>query len=444
MTAPAAKELGQTQDPQELIPGKPAHVDANVAALAAQHTRIGDKYDAVRAVSVPGWTGLTAWAFEAAFEAELEKWKAFLALLEKARSALSTYSGALVAAHAGAQAAIDKWNEGEQATADAVAAHNAAVQAYNDSVCAPAPAPSLFGGPPTPVVRPAPPGPFVDPGEAIREEARAILEQARADLADAGQTALVALGGLEGAKTEDDVSGPGADGSAEGPSFSWEGWEDVFGKDPTTGADGKYDDRHDGGPFKISLGHVEGEAWVAKAEGSWEDYWGPVKVNADGSVTFLNPSGEAEATIDKDGVRVNLDGTVKIVGAEGSVGGEWGYAEGELKGEAWAGGTANGHLVGDRTGLHAGGELFAGGKVSGDLSGDVGGVGGGVNAEGWAGIGIAGDTDLGWDDGKLTIGGSGGAAFGLGGKVGGEVTLDFPEMWDTGGDIVRGMGSWLD
>lgn len=444
MSAPASKQLGETHDPKQLVPGEPAHVDANVTALADQHTLIGDKYDLVRAVSIPGWTGLTAWGYEASFEAELEKWKAYLSLLDQARTTLTTYAGALRTAQSEAQRAIEKWDEGEQATADALTAHNAAVDAYNDSLCAPTPTTSPFGGPPVPTIRPAPPGPFVDPGEAIREEARQILDDARQGLEDAGQVALVALGGLEGARTEGEGDWFGAEGSAEGPSFSWKFWEDTFGDDPGKGPDSRYDDKHDGGPFRISLGHVEGEAWVGKAEGSWEDYWGPVRVNADGSVTLLNASGEAEATIDGDGLRVNVDGTFQVVGAEGSVGGEWGYAEAELSGEAYGGATANTHFIADDTGLHAGGELFAGGRAGGTVEGDVGGVGGGVTAEGWAGAGIAGDADIGWDDGALTIGGSGGIAWGLGGKIGGEVTLDFPEMWETGGDIVEGIGGWFD
>lgn len=443
MSAPASLELGQTQDPQQLIPGKPAHVDANVTALGEQHTLIGEKYDAVRAVSIPGWTGLTAYSYEDAVDRELEKWKAFLTLLEKAKSALSTYSGALTSAQSQAQVAIDRWNEGERATQDALTRHNAAVDAYNDAICAPTPAASPFG-PPVPVMRPAPPGPFVDPGEAIREEAQAILTTARQSLEDAGQTALVALGGLEGAKTEGSSSGPGAEGSAEGPSFQWDWWEDTFGKDPGAGPNGRYDQGEDGGPFKISLGNVEGKAWVARAEGSWEDYWGPVKVNADGSVTFLGAEGRAEATIDRNGVRLDAEGRAILAGAEGSVGGEYGVAEGKLKGEAYAGLNAEGHAIADRTGVHAGGELFAGAKASGTVEADVGGVGGSVTGEVWAGAGIAGDLDAGWDDGKLTLGGSGGIAWGVGGKVGGEVTLDFPEMWETGGDIVEGIGGWFD
>ncbi|MFC6285505.1 putative T7SS-secreted protein [Nocardioides sp. GCM10027113] len=444
MTAPPSRELGETLDPRQLVPGDPGHVDANVAALRREHTRIGDRYDLVRSVAVPGWTGLTAWAYEAAHDAELTRWKAMLSLLEQAASALATYAAALRGAQAQAQVAIDRWEEGERATRGAVAAHNAAVQAWNTAACAPAPSHSPFGGLPVPVLRPAPPGPFIDPGESVREEARQVLAQARAGLEEAGQAALVALGGLEGARTEGDADVLGADASAEGPSFSWRSWEDTFGRDPATGRDGSYDDRHDGGPFKISLGHVEGQAWVARAEGSWEDYWGPVRVNADGSVTILAASGEAEATIDGDGVRVNAEATATAVRLEGSTGLEGGHAEVGLAGDAFAGGTAGGHFVADRTGLHAGGEVFAGGRAGVDLEGDVGGVGGGVTAEGWAGFGLAGDVDLGWDDGAFTVGGSGGLAFGLGGKVGGEVTLDFPEIWETGGDVVEGIGSWLD
>ena len=142
-------------------------------------------------------------------------------------------------------------------------------------------------------------------------------------------------------------------------------------------------------------------------------------------------------------MKINADGTLSIVKAEGELKGEYGAAEGSLQGEALLGATGEGHVEVGKTGVHAGGELFAGGKISGTAGGDVGGVGGEVTAEGWAGAGISGDADIGMKDGKVTIGAHGGAALGLGGKIGGEVTLDFPKMVETGGDIVDAIGDIL-
>jgi len=429
VTAPSSMQLGETKDPKKLIPGEVGHVRANVTELDDENSRITGMHQSFAGISTPGWSGgLALTAYETKRGAELKTWSAFEDLLEAASSALATYAGALSTAQSGAQDAIDKWEEGERATDAAVTTYNDAVKRYNAASAAPS---SPFG---QPQLRPGPPGPFHDPGQAMRDEAERILEEARKALDEAGHQALEALGVLEGGKTEGSDDWFGASGEVHGPKFSWKFWEDTFGNE-------KPGDKTS--PFELSLGSAEGEAHVYKAEGKWEDYYGDFHVNADGSVTILGADGSAEATINKDGVKINADGTLAIAHAEGELHGEYGIAEGGIKGEALLGATGEGHLEAGKTGVHAGGELFAGGKISGTVEGDVGGVGGEATAEGWAGAGIQGDADIGFKDGKFTIGGHGGAALGLGGKVGGEVTLDFPKMWETGGDIVESLGDLL-
>ena len=122
-------------------------------------------------------------------------------LLKKAGAALTTYAGALRTAQDKAADAIAKWQEGERATEAAVTKHNAAVDAYNAYLDRRVPVPSV-GGPVSPSAAPARPGPFVDPGDALREEAQQILDDARKALENAGATAVKELGGLPGAKTE--------------------------------------------------------------------------------------------------------------------------------------------------------------------------------------------------------------------------------------------------
>jgi hypothetical protein len=101
------------------------------------------------------------------------------------------------------------------------------------------------------------------------------------------------------------------------------------------------------------------------------------------------------------------------------------------------------HAKIDDTGGHAGGELFGGAKLTGTAGVDLGPAGGNVDVEAWAGAGIAGDLDIGWDMGKFTLGGHGGFGWGLGGMVGGDVTIDVPELIDTGGDIIDSIGGFL-
>ena len=441
MTLPEGAELGATKDPKALIKGEPATIQSTVDVVDDEITRVAGIYSRFKSVTVPSWSGeIGQPAYAAAHTAEGEKWTAYRDLLTTLRDSLTTYRSALVTAQDKAQDAIDKWEQGEQATERARTSYNAEVADYNRAVSQPQLSPIGGTGP---RLIPAAPGPFSDPGAALRAEAAQILLDAREALDDAGATATKDLGGLPGAKTEGSTSGPSASGSAEGPSFSWDAWENTFGKDPTKGADGKYENGAGESPFKISLGKVEGQASVWGAKGSYEDYFGGVKVNADGSVTVLGVEGGAEASISGDGLVIGANGKVVVAGAEGSVSGEYGYAEGKLAGEAYVGAEAEGRVELGPTGAHATGEVFAGAKAEGTVSGDVGGVGGEGTAEGWAGIGASGHVEAGYDDGKITVGGSGGLAFGLGGKLGGSVTIDLPEVADTAGDVVDEIGSWL-
>ncbi|MEZ5096416.1 MAG: hypothetical protein R2731_10025 [Nocardioides sp.] len=433
MTLPAAKELGDTQIAEELVPGKPGRLEANAQAMTREAEILDGRYTTLRDLRIDGWTGYAADAYERHVADELKKWVVYQDLLTTAGEALTTFAGALRSAQGKAADAIARYAAGEAETQRARDHWQQAVQAYEDAhrVCL---VPTS-----TPVLLPGNPGPFVDTGQSMRDEAEEILREAREALDGAGAQAVRTLGGLPGGRTEGSTDWFGADGSVTGPRVSWKFWKDTFGKDPSDGPDGKYEDKHEN-DFVISVGKVEGSAWVFRAEGGWEDYWGPVHMNADGSFTFLGADGSAEATLTKEGLRINADGSIVVVGAEGEVTGEWGYLEGSLKGEAMIGADAGGHLVVGADGVHAGGELFAGAKAEATAQADFSGVGGKITAEGWAGAGIAGDLDLGYDDGKITLGGSGGIAWGVGGKLGGSVTIDVPEVIDGLGDAVDAIG----
>lgn len=381
MTAPASKELGESENPQELVPGSVEQIEANVSRLDKEHQRISGLFDSLKAVRVPEWSGVAQQAWEVLYDAEVDRWKKYLKHLDETRGAVKAYSGSVTTAQGKAQDAIDKWKEGEAATKQAVTDYNNAVDNYNKHACDPVP----VNGPP--VIRQAPPGPFVDPGQPIRDEAQEILNGARDTLAEAGDDAVSKLQNVDGAKTEAQYDWFGWDHEFEGPSVKWP-WE----KEGKTG-EREFGHKPGESPFEISLGSGSLRGWIFNSDGSWEDYFGPLHTNAEYSA---------------------------LVGAEG-----------------------NYHGKIDATGVHAGGEAFAGGKLTGGLSGDVGGVGGGFDVEGWAGGGAAADLDVGYDDGKFTIGGHGGLAWGLGGKVGGHVTIDVPEVLDTGGDIIDSIGGWL-
>ena len=437
VTAPPSLELGATQDKTELVPGDVAAVRSNADAVEDQRTKVKDAGDDFAAVSSQDAldSGLTSMTFLMDRTKQIAKFDALVAVLDTTHDALTTYATALSTAQGEAQRAIEKWNEGEKATADARAAYNAQVEAYNKQVCAPPPPITSYGGPTltVPSITAAPPGEFSDPGTALREEAQRILDEARKKLDSAGAAALHTLGAPEdedGDGKQDSHSGDvdllGADGSAEGPSISWNLWEKTFGTE----------EEGDDSPFKISLGKAEGSIYVFNAKGEFENYYGDVKVNGDGSVTVLGADGSAEATIDKDGVKINADGTLTLVGAEGSVHGSLGPAELGAEGKVFVGATGSGGLDIGKDGVHAGGELFVGGKLEGSISGDVGGIGGEGRGELSYGLGAAYDADIGMKDGKITIGTDVGLTFGVGGKIGGDVTIDVPEVYDNGKKVV--------
>jgi hypothetical protein len=68
-----------------------------------------------------------------------------------------------------------------------------------------------------------------------------------------------------------------------------------------------------------------------------------------------------------------------------------------------------------------------------------------VAGEAWAGVGAEADFQIGKDDdGKWHIGGNAGAGFGLGAKVGGEITIDPPKIADTVSGAAKAVGGLFD
>ncbi|GAA4708655.1 putative T7SS-secreted protein [Nocardioides conyzicola] len=439
MSLPEGAELGSTTDPKALIKGEPSQVRANATRLSDESTRVSGLADDFDAITIAGWSGgFGEPAYASARSAEQKKWTAYADVLTKASKSLSTYAGALTTAQSKAADAIKKWQEAEAASDKAVTDYNNAVDNYNAYVNRQVCVPSYGGGPVTPSMGPGKPGPFVDPGDAMREEAKQILEDARKALDEAGMVAVEELGGLPGAKVETS-SGPGASTEAKGPSIDWGNWSKTYGGGkPGTSDDGKPDSK-----WTINFGEVSAEAHAWGAEGSVEDYWGDVKVHADGKITVAGVEAGAGGKLDSNGLTAEAHAAATLIKLEGSAGGEWGIAEAEVKGEASVEAEAKGDLTIGKDGVHAGGEAFAGGKIEGSISGDVGGVGAEGKAEGWAGIGIAGDLDFGMKDGKFEIGGEGGIGLGLGGKLSGHITIDPVEIVETGGDIIDGIGDFL-
>jgi hypothetical protein len=63
-------ELGQTQDPIELVPGKPEAVEENVRALRTRADQAGRASEGLKAIDTGAWQGPAAHAFHDKFSYE--------------------------------------------------------------------------------------------------------------------------------------------------------------------------------------------------------------------------------------------------------------------------------------------------------------------------------------------------------------------------------------
>lgn len=439
MSAPPHLELGQTEDPHHLIPGDVATVNANAQALADERRMLRAARNDIDGITAQDAidAGIAALAYSFDRADLLVMFDDYDAALKTAHDAITAYSGALRSAQHAARLAIKKWNEGIALTNQAIEAGTLRTQ----PLLPPFPGLGPLGHTPEqPPVVLDPLSALIDPGAPLRSEAQTILADARQDLLDAAAQALYALGVDQGDGDGDGQAdgGDGGDSPFTGPRISWDGWKRDFGNSAgdLLDKDKQGEDKKDD-PWSLSLGSIEGGVAVYDKDGHLEDYFGDVKVAADGSVKVLGLDGKAEATITRDGVVVGVGGTATLVGLEGSVSASLGPAEVGVNASASIEASADGELKASLSeGVHAGGEAFVGGRAEIGASGDVGGIGAEGKAEGWAGLGAAADAEIGWKDGKLNIKGEGGVAVLLGGKLSGGVTLDLPEIYGSAEDLV--------
>jgi hypothetical protein len=163
-------ELGETADPNQLVPGNAANITATAQAL---RTRAGELEQAgvglSRIDTTDGWSGPAGDAFRSKFHGQPSSWLTAGDSFLDAATALDTYASTLTWAQGQAQQAIDAWNTAQTATKNAQAQY----QTYQQQ-----------GGT----------QPFQDPGEIGRAAAKKILDNARTNLENAGNTAAATVG----------------------------------------------------------------------------------------------------------------------------------------------------------------------------------------------------------------------------------------------------------
>ncbi|MFE5911367.1 putative T7SS-secreted protein [Streptomyces wedmorensis] len=173
------QQLGQTEEANELIHGKPEKIAEAVKNLRDFQAAFDLVGGGMRKLDAAHWKGEAADAFREKFSTLPTDWLRAADAMENAAKALETYSKAVVSAQGKAREAIALYKEGDQDSKTAVDTYNKKVDAYNAA---------RTGDSPLPV-----PDPFSDPGKAKRQRAKEILDDARKARNEAGDTAKAAV-----------------------------------------------------------------------------------------------------------------------------------------------------------------------------------------------------------------------------------------------------------
>ncbi|MDG4858324.1 DUF6531 domain-containing protein [Streptomyces sp. T-3] len=180
------RQLGETEDPKELIHGSAPKIEENAKHLLDFAKAFETVGDGMRNLAGEGWQGKAADAFRDKFEMHPKQWLKAADACEDAGKALQAYATTVAWAQAQAGVAIDTYKNAQRATEKATSAHNAQVDAYNKAYGDYAAA-AAWGKDPGP--KPTEPGDFKDPGVAGRQEAQEILDSARRQRTDAAMDA---------------------------------------------------------------------------------------------------------------------------------------------------------------------------------------------------------------------------------------------------------------
>ncbi|MGW6695872.1 putative T7SS-secreted protein, partial [Rhodococcus sp. NPDC054953] len=108
-------ELGQSEDPRDLVRGDPAAIADAAAVLADLASGIAGAGDAFAAVDAAGWTGSAADAFDAVYDRQPGLWHAAADAMTAAGDALTGWGHAVAAAQGRAADAVAVWREAGRA-----------------------------------------------------------------------------------------------------------------------------------------------------------------------------------------------------------------------------------------------------------------------------------------------------------------------------------------
>ncbi|MFC8642193.1 putative T7SS-secreted protein [[Kitasatospora] papulosa] len=173
------QQLGQTEEANELIHGRPEKISAAVKNLRDFQKAFDLVGGGMKKLDSGHWKGEAADAFRAKFQTLPTDWLRAADAFEDAAKALETFAGVVTSAQAKAGEAIALYREGKQDYETAAAAFKEKAEAYNAVRNTDHPLPH--------------PGTFSDPGAAKRRHAQEVLQRARRARDDAGEAAKGAI-----------------------------------------------------------------------------------------------------------------------------------------------------------------------------------------------------------------------------------------------------------
>ena len=169
-------ELGETNDPKELVPGDVAGIVSTMWAMRGYGDSLREAGTGLSRINTQeGWSGDAADGFRAKFHGEPARWHDAADGFYSAADALDRYANTLQSAQQQAAEAIRLYNEAQETTRKAAAAYD---QAVREAMAA-----EEAGQPFTD------PGVYSDPGEEARQRARQLLTQARTSVSGTGDDA---------------------------------------------------------------------------------------------------------------------------------------------------------------------------------------------------------------------------------------------------------------
>ncbi|MGR8009392.1 putative T7SS-secreted protein [Streptomyces hypolithicus] len=182
------RQLGESEDPKELIHGSAPAIEARASHLADFGKAFETVGQGLRGLDSGAWQGKAGDAFREKFGMQPPAWLKAADSCEEAGKALKAYGDAVSWAQGQAVAAIEAYKSAQRASQSAAKAYDAQVAQYNEAATQYNKV-AATGGDPGP--KPPQPGTFQDPGEAGRREAQEILSEARRQRTEAARAAYL-------------------------------------------------------------------------------------------------------------------------------------------------------------------------------------------------------------------------------------------------------------